>query len=548
MNMKRTMDEYSIKRTIGKGVYGIVKKAKIKESGEKVAIKKFSTNDPFHRSTIREISTLKACDHPGIISIQDIIIDTTKSYTVVAIVMELMEYSLLDWAQHMSHLCSKDVYMQEVKKTFRGLANAVAYLHHNHLIHRDIKPANILMDGDNTKIKLCDFGLVSPITKNRTAFTDDTFTILYRPIELLLGHDYDQLGDVWSMGCVFMDLINHGRPWNKAWDQYSVFQQILELFGPITVENYPNLVINECSKSYQTIITESARIQSTPLNQKQYKRRLDITDSDLSDLFESIFTYDPRQRITAKGIFHHRYLQRIERPTSNIDIDMLPDIHGELYTRPLKPRIDTPIEIQFDFDTKSKKRLLLIDLLFQMVGCTSAAGFTSAIYAIEYFDIVDPIIDESFDRHYIMVVCFSIASKYWDVEFVADEDLFTIKNLVASGFEQARIEVLRALNFRIDRDPFVLPQHLTAVNREMVLFLILVGLHHPRCYSYETLIDASQLIITQSGLSEWHIEKNTKNARAAQMIIDTMHQLRKSSYNGLFVKFKSVADFNYILK
>ncbi len=73
-------------------------------------------------------------------------------------------------------------------------------MHSNGIIHRDLKLANILVK--NNVAKIADFG--QSILSSETMRSVSTFgTKMYWPPEVILGQDYNEKTDIWSMGIIF---------------------------------------------------------------------------------------------------------------------------------------------------------------------------------------------------------------------------------------------------------------------------------------------------------------------------------------------------------
>jgi serine/threonine protein kinase len=75
-------------------------------------------------------------------------------------------------------------------------------------MHRDIKGSNLLVNNEGI-LKVADFGLAN-FTRSgkKQPLTSRVVTLWYRPPELLLGStNYDSSVDLWSVGCVFAELL-----------------------------------------------------------------------------------------------------------------------------------------------------------------------------------------------------------------------------------------------------------------------------------------------------------------------------------------------------
>lgn len=88
------------------------------------------------------------------------------------------------------------------------------FMHGRKYIHRDIKPSNVLIFAEELDVlgqgniaQLCDFGLTKPYT-NQGGQTPGTITSFWRAPEVALGYpNYDYKCDVWSLGCIFFEMV-----------------------------------------------------------------------------------------------------------------------------------------------------------------------------------------------------------------------------------------------------------------------------------------------------------------------------------------------------
>ena len=109
---------------------------------------------------------------------------------------------------HSKQALSDQHYSYFMYQLLRGLL----FLHSANIIHRDIKPQNLLVNV-NCDLKICDFGLARGINQKENEELDTKMTVYvvtrwYRAPEVVLrGKDYDERLDIWSVGCVFAEMI-----------------------------------------------------------------------------------------------------------------------------------------------------------------------------------------------------------------------------------------------------------------------------------------------------------------------------------------------------
>ncbi|XP_057450001.1 mitogen-activated protein kinase 4-like isoform X2 [Lotus japonicus] len=192
-------------RPIGRGAYGFVCSAVDSDTQEEVAIKKIGNtfdNIIDAKRTLREIMLLRHMDHENIIAIKDIIRPARKeAFNDVYIVYELMDTDLHQIIRSNQPL-TDDHCQYFLYQLLRGLK----YVHSTNVLHRDLKPSNILLNG-NCDLKIGDFGLAR--TTSETDFmTEYVVTRWYRAPELLLScSEYTSAIDVWSVGCIFGEIM-----------------------------------------------------------------------------------------------------------------------------------------------------------------------------------------------------------------------------------------------------------------------------------------------------------------------------------------------------
>ena len=77
-----SISEYAILNPIEEGSYGHVSRARAKSTGDVVALKKLkmdNTSDGFPVTALREIQTLRACSHPHVVSLREVVLGDTFS-------------------------------------------------------------------------------------------------------------------------------------------------------------------------------------------------------------------------------------------------------------------------------------------------------------------------------------------------------------------------------------------------------------------------------------------------------------------------------------
>ncbi|GJN31114.1 hypothetical protein PR202_gb19472 [Eleusine coracana subsp. coracana] len=284
---------------IGRGAYGIVCSVMNYETKEMVAIKKIANVFDNHmdaKRTLREIKLLRHLDHENIIGIRDVIPPPIpQAFNDVYIATELMDTDLHHIIRSNQQL-SEEHCQYFLYQILRGLK----YIHSANVIHRDLKPSNLLLNA-NCDLKICDFGLARPSSES-DMMTEYVVTRWYRAPELLLNStDYSAAIDVWSVGCIFMELINR-QPLFPGRDHMHQMRLITEVIGTPTDEEL-GFIRNEDARRYMRHLPQFPRRPFPSLFPKVHPVAL--------DLIERMLTFNPLQRITVEEALEHPYLERL---------------------------------------------------------------------------------------------------------------------------------------------------------------------------------------------------------------------------------------------
>ncbi|KAG9017078.1 hypothetical protein FRB90_001857 [Tulasnella sp. 427] len=206
---------------IGKGTYGRVFLAFNVTTGEMMAVKQvempqtISDQDDVRQVSIvkaleSEQQTLEKLDHPNIV--QYLGFEKTKEFFSV-----FLEY--VPGGSIGSCLRRHGKFEENIIKSFTGqIIDGLAYLHANKIIHRDIKADNVLVDPSGN-CKISDFGISKQSEEiyNNAAMTAMQGSLFWMAPEMLHNDKkgYNAKIDIWSLGCVFIEMFAGRRPWEQ---------------------------------------------------------------------------------------------------------------------------------------------------------------------------------------------------------------------------------------------------------------------------------------------------------------------------------------------
>jgi len=157
----RDVNLYQRDLKVGQGTFGEVFKARCKQTGKLVALKKVlmeNEREGFPITALREIRILQLLRHDNIVRLIEICRTKANQYNRYKSTFYLVfEFCDHDLAGLLSNTSVK-FQLAEIKEIMKQLCNGLFFIHTNKILHRDMKAANILITKRGV-LKLADFGL-----------------------------------------------------------------------------------------------------------------------------------------------------------------------------------------------------------------------------------------------------------------------------------------------------------------------------------------------------------------------------------------------------
>lgn len=237
---------------IGKGTYGRVYLGMNATTGEFLAVKEVEVNPKAaggDKSKMRElvaaldqeIDTMQHLDHVNIVQY----LGCERKETSISIFLEYISGGSIGSCLRKHGKFEESVVSSLTRQTLSGLA----YLHREGILHRDLKADNILLDVDGT-CKISDFGISK---KTDNIYGNDKTnnmqgSVFWMAPEVIRsqGEGYSAKVDIWSLGCVVLEMFAGRRPWSKEEAVGAIYkiangetppipEDIQETLGPLAV-------------------------------------------------------------------------------------------------------------------------------------------------------------------------------------------------------------------------------------------------------------------------------------------------------------------------
>lgn len=286
------MENFEFIDNIDEGAFGIVQKARNKETGEIVAIKKIKRKFTSWSEcmNLREVKSLRKLKHPNIIKLKEVFKEDNTLYMV----FEYADNDLFKLYSNKYKNAGVPMPESEIRTLIFQITKGLAFMHKNGYFHRDLKPENILVTSEGI-VKVADLGLAREI-RSSPPYTDYVSTRWYRSPEILLkSSTYNSPVDIFSLGCIMAELYLQ-QPLFNGNSEIDQLQKICKVLGT------PTKSWAEGHKLSAQMGFEFPTHDAVPL-----KDIITNASPKALDLLASMLKFDNSKRITAAKMLNHPY-------------------------------------------------------------------------------------------------------------------------------------------------------------------------------------------------------------------------------------------------
>ncbi|GAA5938702.1 casein kinase II subunit alpha/alpha' [Sporobolomyces koalae] len=308
-------DQYELLRKVGRGKYSEVFEG-IDTVNHKLVVTKVLK--PIKKKKVkRELKILTNLrGGVNIIELLDVVRDPAKTPAIIF--------------EHVANIDSKTLYPfvlpllakrglsklftdNDVRYYIFELLKALEFCHSHGIIHRDVKPLNILIDHNERKLRLIDWGLAEFYHPNQE-LNVRVASRYYKGPELLVDYPfYDYSLDLWSVGCTLGNMILRRDPVFHGANNYDQLIKITRILGTDGLYDYLDKYNIDLDPEYNHPDHQLVPCPKKPWVKFITSENEKYTNSEALDLLDKLLQYDHIARPTAKEAMEHAYFAQVRQ-------------------------------------------------------------------------------------------------------------------------------------------------------------------------------------------------------------------------------------------
>ncbi|WOL06328.1 hypothetical protein Cni_G15060 [Canna indica] len=303
---------YYIMKYLGSAAFSEVVQAHDLHTRMDVCLKIIKNDKDFFDQSLDEIKLLKyvnkhdPSDEHHLLCLYDYFYHQEHLF----IVTELLRDNLYEFQKYNHESGTEEYYtLPRIQAIARQCLEALEYLHHLRIIHCDLKPENILIKSySRCEIKVIDLGSSCFETDNLCLYVQSRS---YRAPEVILGLPYDQKIDIWSLGCILVEL--HTNEVLFPNDSVAlILARMMGILGPIDDEM---LALGKQTSEYFTENydlyhrnMETDQVEYLIPERSSLSHQLQHSDAKFIDFLSHLLQMNPARRPTASEALQHEWL------------------------------------------------------------------------------------------------------------------------------------------------------------------------------------------------------------------------------------------------
>lgn len=299
---------YEVQTKLGKGAFGDVYQVYDHKTGNRCALKIIRNEHRFNVQGRVEVEVLETLRQ------------NSPKYNYV---------KMLESFVFRGHLCltfelhSHDLYTELKSREFQGLGESdiqgvvlnvvscLKLLRRLNIVHADLKPENILLaDEDSFDVKVIDFGSSCFRHGRVHTYVQSRY---YRSPEIVLGLGYGCEIDMWSLGCIMVELLT-GRPIFAAKNEKDLMLYMTEV-----LDIPPRYLLERASRTKDFFLRTATGYQSLRVVDRKGRKRMPNTrdlatqcckggSEDFISFVRRCLSWDPQSRMTPEEALEHPFL------------------------------------------------------------------------------------------------------------------------------------------------------------------------------------------------------------------------------------------------